>query len=166
MVVDVSGDEGAAAPDPLRIDVRIVFRNPRCCESADHSSHRAAGNRACGRADGCRDQPARRDNGPHPGNGHEAQAGEEASAAANSSPHTRAFARITSGIGCAVITIYRHDVVGDDANIGVRNAGGFELSHGCGRVHITIEKPSPHLSVSCVNPLMKKATHFGMTFPW
>ena len=46
-----------------------------------------------------------------PGNGHEAQAGEEASAAANGGTHTRVSAGITSGIGCAVITIYRHDGV-------------------------------------------------------
>src|SRR3954454_16209504 len=125
--------QSAAATDAFGVDLGIVLANAAFRQRADNAARGAASDRACSR---CR-KPSSRDDRTDAGNGQQAETGQQANAAAERSTDACALGSAFGSVVRAVIVtvmvfalvpalgIARHN-----ADIVVREAGGFETSHG------------------------------------
>jgi hypothetical protein len=128
-VLNPSGDKGTATSHTFGIKIRVVLGYARAAEQTHKSASHASGHRPGHGTSGCGYQPSACNYWPDTRNGQEPQTGQKATDAAHCSSNTGTDPGIFGGVRRTILVVLIVDVTGNDADVGVRNAGRFESIH-------------------------------------
>lgn len=125
-----SRDQSTAAANAFRVNIRLVFGDTGVGKRPDD----AARGRACSCANSRGDKPTCCHHGTNARNGQHAQPGQKTGRASESRSDAGACSGTFGSVVDTVFAIYRlivptAGVVGDNADIGVWNAGGLKIDH-------------------------------------
>src|ERR1700712_5541749 len=110
--------------------MRVLFRNAGMRQRSDEAASCATDSGAADRADRCRREPAGCDDGAKARYCKKPKPREQTANAAHCRTDARAFAGVLAGVrGNIVRSVIATCVVGDDADVAMRNTRGLKVLH-------------------------------------